>query len=207
MKYYAMFYEVVDDFVARRAPYREEHLRLVAEAHTRGELVLAGALAEPADRALLIFLVPEEGRVVAFAQNDPYVKHGLVRKYEIRPWTVVTENARKEAPKAPARGSVLRRWTARTTKSQLPQYVQHFQKIVLPQLRQFDGYLGATLYSRAIAQEVELVVATYWVSREAITQFAGPELEKAVVADEAVDVTTDYDRKVQHFEVVIAERV
>ena len=29
MKYYALFYYVVDDFVARRAAYREEHLRLV----------------------------------------------------------------------------------------------------------------------------------------------------------------------------------
>ncbi len=119
MKYYAMFYEVVDDFVAKRAPFREQHLRLVAEAHERGELVLAGALAEPADRTLLIFLVKDESQVVGFAERDPYVKNGLVKKYEIRPWTVVTENARKEAPRTPEKGSILRRWTARTTKAQI----------------------------------------------------------------------------------------
>jgi hypothetical protein len=55
MNYYALFYDVVDDFVARRAPHREEHLRLAREAHQRGELALAGALSDPADRALLVF--------------------------------------------------------------------------------------------------------------------------------------------------------
>jgi len=89
MAYYALFYEVVDDFVARRAPFRDEHLRLAQEAHRRGEIVLAGALAEPSDRALIILRgeSPEVAR--AFAQNDPYVRHGLVEHWEIRPWSVV----------------------------------------------------------------------------------------------------------------------
>jgi hypothetical protein len=42
--YYILIYEVVGDHVTRRAPYREEHLRLLNEAHERGELVMAGAL-------------------------------------------------------------------------------------------------------------------------------------------------------------------
>ena len=40
MNYYALFYEVVDEFVTRRAPYRAEHLRLAEEAHRRGDLLL-----------------------------------------------------------------------------------------------------------------------------------------------------------------------
>src|SRR5207249_730288 len=54
MNYYALFYEVVDDFVARRAPFRGEHLRLAADACERGDIILAGALAEPADRAVIV---------------------------------------------------------------------------------------------------------------------------------------------------------
>ena len=42
MNYYALFYELVDDMVTRRVPFREEHLRLAAQAHERGELALAG---------------------------------------------------------------------------------------------------------------------------------------------------------------------
>lgn len=89
MEYYALFYEVVDDFVRRRAPYREEHLRLAREAHARGDLVLAGALADPADRALLVFRVENRGVVEDFARRDPYVTNSLVVRFQVRPWRVV----------------------------------------------------------------------------------------------------------------------
>jgi len=89
MAYYALFYEVVDDFVDRRAPFREEHLRLADAAYGRGELVLAGALAEPADGALLIFRGETSAAAASFAQQDPYVSNGLVKHWEVRPWTVV----------------------------------------------------------------------------------------------------------------------
>jgi uncharacterized protein YciI len=89
MAYFALFYDVVDDFVSRRTAYREEHLRLAREAHGRGELVLAGALADPADRALLVFHAVDRSVVEDFARNDPYVLNGLVTRWEVRPWTVV----------------------------------------------------------------------------------------------------------------------
>src|SRR5205085_1646612 len=89
MKFYALFYDVVDDFVARRSPYRDEHLRHAREAHRRGELLLAGALTDPADRALLVFRVPERSVVEEFARHDPYVIQGLVTHWEVRSWAVV----------------------------------------------------------------------------------------------------------------------
>ena len=98
MKYFALFYDVIDDFLARRAMHREEHLRLAREAHRRGELLLAGALADPADRALLVFRVPERCVVEDFARNDPYVLQGLVTRYEIRPWSVVIGNELLDQP-------------------------------------------------------------------------------------------------------------
>jgi uncharacterized protein YciI len=89
MKYYALLYHVVDDFVARRAALREEHLRLVGEAHRRGDLLLAGAFEDPADRALLVFRAADGSVAENFAQNDPYVIRGLVTRWEVRPWNVV----------------------------------------------------------------------------------------------------------------------
>jgi uncharacterized protein len=89
MGYYALFYEVVDNFVERRGPFREEHLRLANAANHRGELVLAGALAEPADGALIIFRGDDPTAASSFAENDPYVLNGLVKHWEVRPWTVV----------------------------------------------------------------------------------------------------------------------
>jgi uncharacterized protein len=97
MNYYALFYDVVDGFVSRRAVYREEHLRHAQEAYRRGELLLAGALADPVDGALLVFRAPERSLVEAFARADPYVRNGLVTRWEIRSWTVVIGNERFDA--------------------------------------------------------------------------------------------------------------
>jgi len=92
MGYYALFYDVVDDFANKRLPFRELHLGLAREAHARGEIVLAGALADPADGALLIFQVSDRGVVEDFVRKDPYVAGGLVSRWQIRPWTVVIGN-------------------------------------------------------------------------------------------------------------------
>ena len=89
MPYFALLYEVVDDFVARRAPFRAEHLRLAGEAHNHGDIVLAGALAEPADTALIIFHCGDKAVAEDFARRDPYIVNGLVKKWTVRPWTVV----------------------------------------------------------------------------------------------------------------------
>jgi len=89
MPYFVLSYELVNDYVNRRTPYREQHLRQAREAHQRGELILGGAFSEPADRALLVFRVAQRSIVEEFAKNDPYVINGLVLKWEVRPWTVV----------------------------------------------------------------------------------------------------------------------
>jgi len=89
MAYFALFYDVVEDYVTRRAAFREEHLRLAREANERGELLLAGALSDPVDRTLLVFRAPDRGAAERFVASDPYVKNGLVTRWEVRPWTVV----------------------------------------------------------------------------------------------------------------------
>ncbi len=93
MGYYVLLYDVVENFVARRAPHREAHLRLVREGHDRGELILAGALGDPADRALLVFRAADRSTAEAFACGDPYVREGLVRRWEVQPWAVVVGGA------------------------------------------------------------------------------------------------------------------
>jgi len=90
--YFALLYDLVDDMVNRRIPYREAHLGLAREAHARGELLLAGALTDPTDRALLVFKADAPTAVEEFVRKDPYVVNGLVKRWEIRPWTVVVGN-------------------------------------------------------------------------------------------------------------------
>ena len=87
--HWILFYDLADDYLERRAPLREEHLGLARAAQERGDLVLAGALAEPADRALLVFRGETAAVAEAFARADPYVGDGLVTSWQVRPWTVV----------------------------------------------------------------------------------------------------------------------
>ena len=81
-------YTLADDYIERRAALRDEHLALARAAHERGELLLAGALPDPYDRALLIWTAPRDA-VERFAEHDPYVRHGLVTAWAVRPWNVV----------------------------------------------------------------------------------------------------------------------
>ena len=87
--HYLLFYDVVPDFVVRRAQFRSEHLAHAWDAHARGDLVLAGALTDPADGAVLLFRSDAPAKVEEFAAADPYVVHGLVTRWRIRPWTTV----------------------------------------------------------------------------------------------------------------------
>lgn len=89
MNYYLLIYKTVDHYVEKRAPYRNEHLSYSNTAHARGELFMGGALAEPADSAILVFRAESPSVAEDFARNDPYVKAGLIKEWSVRPWTVV----------------------------------------------------------------------------------------------------------------------
>jgi uncharacterized protein YciI len=98
MPYFALTYEVVDNYVEKRAPFRDEHLRLAQAARARGDLLMAGALGEPAG-ALLVFKTADRTSAEEFARNDPYVLNGLVSKWQVRPWTVVISDDPADQPR------------------------------------------------------------------------------------------------------------
>ena len=87
--HYLLIYEVVDGYVERRQPYRQEHLQLAQDFADRGELELGGALTDPVDRAILLFDVEDPKRIDEFVRQDPYVRHGLVRSWQVRKWMTV----------------------------------------------------------------------------------------------------------------------
>jgi hypothetical protein len=87
--YYLLTYQAVDNYVEKRAPLREAHLTLVRAAHERGELLLAGALADPVDGSVFLFKCEDQAVVAHFAKNDPYVLGGIIISWTVRKWTVV----------------------------------------------------------------------------------------------------------------------
>ena len=89
MAHWLLEYDLADDYLERRGPLRSEHLGLAVAAHERGELVVAGALQDPMDRALLVFRGDDGGAAERFAAADPYVRDGLVTAWRVRAWAVV----------------------------------------------------------------------------------------------------------------------
>ena len=87
--YFILRYELVGDYLERRTRWREEHLALARAAVERGELRLGGALAEPADEAVLVFRGADGSAAEAFAKADPYVREGIVLRWTVRRWSVV----------------------------------------------------------------------------------------------------------------------
>ncbi|HCZ32230.1 MAG TPA: hypothetical protein DHV93_01410 [Holophagaceae bacterium] len=100
--HFLLVYEVGPEYLERRAEFRNEHLALAWEAHARGELLLGGALAEPVDTALLLFQGDSPTAAERFAAADPYVLHGLVRHWRVRPWITVV-GAEAATPAHPGR--------------------------------------------------------------------------------------------------------
>jgi heme-degrading monooxygenase HmoA len=102
---------------------------------------------------------------------------------------------------------VSRVWRATGTTAGAAAYAKHFHGHVLPSMARIDGFQGAMLLQRAFGRGVELVVVSFWLSEQAIHAFAGPDADRAVVADEARRVLEYCDDAVTHFTVVAQDAI
>jgi heme-degrading monooxygenase HmoA len=102
---------------------------------------------------------------------------------------------------------IARVWSATSAPENAAAYADHLRTHVLANLKAVDGYAGAGLWERPVGDAVELVVVTYWRSLEAIRGFAGDEVDRAVVADEAAVLLTGFDDRVRHYELVVEDEV
>jgi hypothetical protein len=88
--HYLLHYEKSPNHALREPPHQAAHLAHVRAAVTRGDLLLGGPLLDPTDGSnLLLFTAESHATVESFATADPYVQHGIVTRYQIRPWQTV----------------------------------------------------------------------------------------------------------------------
>lgn len=89
MGHFLLYYEVADDYLVRREPFRASHLQYARDAVAEGLLQLGGAYGSPVEGALLVFKSESVQRVCDFAESDPYVIEGVVTSWRVVPWTTV----------------------------------------------------------------------------------------------------------------------
>jgi uncharacterized protein YciI len=91
MGHYLLSYELADDYLERPPDFREAHLAQAWSEADAGTLVLAGAIGDPVESALLVFTDADSAS--RFATSDPYVVNGLVRSWRVMAWNTVVGNA------------------------------------------------------------------------------------------------------------------
>jgi heme-degrading monooxygenase HmoA len=79
-------------------------------------------------------------------------------------------------------------------------YVDHLQHDTFVSLRKLPGFIDASIHRRVVPEGVEFVVITHWDSLDAIRDFAGDDIETAVVPGAVQSMMVDYDRTVRHYE-------
>ena len=97
---------------------------------------------------------------------------------------------------------IIREWRGRASPTRADAYPTHFRNNVLPELRRLSGFLGASLSKRPLNGKIEFLVMTRWRSIDAISDFAGSDVAKAVVEPGAVAALLEFDPTVQHYEVI-----
>jgi heme-degrading monooxygenase HmoA len=98
---------------------------------------------------------------------------------------------------------IARMWRGSAIREKANDYVNHLQISIIPELRQIEGFKGIYLMRRDSSEDVEFLVLTFWETMDAIHQFAGENVESAVVALAAQALFREYDSTVTHFEVVL----
>lgn len=95
---------------------------------------------------------------------------------------------------------VVRVWTGYGSPEGVDRYCrEHFPQVVLPQLREVDGFLGAQVLVRASDDATKLVVATTWASLDAVKAFAGDDYTAAVVEPAVQQLLSRFDARVTHY--------
>jgi heme-degrading monooxygenase HmoA len=101
---------------------------------------------------------------------------------------------------------IARVWTARASKTSAATYTEHFFTSVLPSVRRIHGYLGASVLQQETDDDVEIVVVTRWTSLDAVRDFAGEPIDRAVVTGEARDLLASFDDRVRHYHVALEDQ-
>jgi heme-degrading monooxygenase HmoA len=97
---------------------------------------------------------------------------------------------------------IARHWRGLAQSKYADVYVEHLRTETFPQLARIPGFVSASILRREVGAGTECLVVTVWESIEAIAQFAGPDVEAAVVPEKVKALMVEFDRRARHYEIV-----
>jgi hypothetical protein len=100
---------------------------------------------------------------------------------------------------------ISRHWKGIAKKERAAEYIDHLKNETFPKLKKIDGFMSAQILNRELNEGVEFLIITKWKSREAIYQFAGKDIDVAVVPSPVQNIMVQYDPIVTHYEIIFTE--
>ncbi len=97
---------------------------------------------------------------------------------------------------------IARSWRGATEARDAEAYLQYLHRTGFAEYRKTPGNRGVLGLRRIVEDRAEFLLISLWDSKEAIRQFAGDDIEKAVFYPEDERFLIERDEHVSHFEVV-----
>ena len=98
---------------------------------------------------------------------------------------------------------IARIWRGWTSPHNADAYEEFLRTKMFPSIHRVPGYLGADLLRQDAGEEIAFVTVTRFESLESVRIFAGEDYEEAVVEPEARRLLSRFDKRSEHYEVVI----
>jgi heme-degrading monooxygenase HmoA len=95
---------------------------------------------------------------------------------------------------------IVRTWRCWATIERADEYAAYLTGTVFAGLQQIAGHRGAQLLRREDAGRIEFVAISHWDTAEAIQQYAGADISRAMVKPEARAMLAGFDEIVNHYD-------
>ena len=97
---------------------------------------------------------------------------------------------------------IARIWRGATKAEDAEPYLDYLHRTGFTEYRDTSGNRGVLGLRRIVEGRAEFLLVSLWDSEDAIRQFAGDDIEKAVFYPEDEGFLVERDERVSHFEVV-----
>lgn len=97
---------------------------------------------------------------------------------------------------------IARVWHGVTPASKGDAYMEYLEESGLKAYRSTPGNRGVYVLRRVEGGKADFVLISLWESMEAVREFAGPDVERAVYYPRDRDFLLEFEPKVAHYEVL-----
>ena len=97
---------------------------------------------------------------------------------------------------------IVRTWRCQPHPAQVDAYYAYLTGVVFAGLTKIEGHRGAQLLRREADGQVEFVAVSYWDTVAAIKEYAGENIDLAMVKPEARAMLAWFDEAVYHYDLL-----